>query len=441
MEAILYNWARIGREVGLPNAALIKALAQDRRITGFTVQEQKSIIWKIDRRLVLTLGFLYMISLMDRTNLGAASIAGTQKELEMNIKNNAYTVISLVFFLPYAIFQPPATILIRRLGPRLFLAVIVFLRGGVMIASLDWQTMAVLRVILGGLEAGFYPGSAYLLNTWYLRYELQKRNAIFYFIGSTASAFAGILAYSLMQLNGPAILQAGGGFSSNNYLFLRHLLLPRDRRLPRTLPKSWRFFASQEADFIIARIEHDRNDTQVEPFHLGTYFCYALDANVWAFSTLYMFTTTYAYAIAYFLPIILGEGMWFSVAKARCLVAPPYVVADIVMFVQAYFGDKWHLRSPIIAFNAAIGIIGLGLLSYTSNNGFRYFGQHPRAVERALKSATLIGGGAIGGIIRTSIFRPKDAPNLQAWDSGLSFGECSLACGTFFADFEILEGE
>jgi len=48
----------------------------DPRITAFTVEEQKKIVWRIDRRLVVTLGLLYMISLLDRTNLGAANIAG-----------------------------------------------------------------------------------------------------------------------------------------------------------------------------------------------------------------------------------------------------------------------------------------------------------------------------------------------------------------------------
>jgi hypothetical protein len=58
-----------------------------------------------------------------------------QKELNMNAKNNAYTIVSLVFFFPYAIFQPPATVAIREIGPRVFLATIVFLWGGVMIVS------------------------------------------------------------------------------------------------------------------------------------------------------------------------------------------------------------------------------------------------------------------------------------------------------------------
>lgn len=43
--------------------------------------EQARIVRRIDRRLVTTLGFMYCVSLMDRTNLGAANIAGMSTEL------------------------------------------------------------------------------------------------------------------------------------------------------------------------------------------------------------------------------------------------------------------------------------------------------------------------------------------------------------------------
>lgn len=43
---------------------------------AFTPEEQRKIIHRIDRRLVLTVGVMYCISLMDRTNLSAAAIAG-----------------------------------------------------------------------------------------------------------------------------------------------------------------------------------------------------------------------------------------------------------------------------------------------------------------------------------------------------------------------------
>jgi hypothetical protein len=58
-----------------------------------------------------------------------------QTELHMNDKNNAYTIVSLVFFIPYALFQPPALVLMRKAGPRLFLAGIVLLWGAIMIVS------------------------------------------------------------------------------------------------------------------------------------------------------------------------------------------------------------------------------------------------------------------------------------------------------------------
>lgn len=67
--------------------------------------------------------------------------------------------------------------------------------------------MVGLRIILGVLEAGFFPGCVYLMSTWYSRFELQKRYSAFYLIGSGASAFAGILAYGLMQMHGLAGLE------------------------------------------------------------------------------------------------------------------------------------------------------------------------------------------------------------------------------------------
>jgi hypothetical protein len=42
----------------------------------FTPEETRKIIHRIDRRLVTTVGLMYCISLMDRTNLSVAAIAG-----------------------------------------------------------------------------------------------------------------------------------------------------------------------------------------------------------------------------------------------------------------------------------------------------------------------------------------------------------------------------
>lgn len=62
--------------------------------------------------------------------------------------------------------------------------------------------MVALRIILGVLEAGLFPGAVFLLSTWYKRHEVAVRNSTFYLIGSCASGFGGILSYGLMQMNG-----------------------------------------------------------------------------------------------------------------------------------------------------------------------------------------------------------------------------------------------
>jgi len=47
--------------------------------------EGRKIIHKLDRRLVSATGLMFAISLMDRTNLGNANIAGMSGELELKV--------------------------------------------------------------------------------------------------------------------------------------------------------------------------------------------------------------------------------------------------------------------------------------------------------------------------------------------------------------------
>jgi MFS family permease len=102
-----------------------------------------------------------------------------------------YSVVTLVFFTTYIVFQPPATVIVRYLGPRTFLSFIVVAWGAVMIGmgfSDSFETLAALRVVLGILEAGFFPSCVYLLSTWYTRFDIGKRYSVFYILGSLASA-------------------------------------------------------------------------------------------------------------------------------------------------------------------------------------------------------------------------------------------------------------
>ena len=71
------------------------------------------------------------------------------------IANISQSIITLIFFITYTIFQPPATILCRKIGPRVFLSTITLLWGSLMIGFgfvQNWQTLVGLRALLGILE-------------------------------------------------------------------------------------------------------------------------------------------------------------------------------------------------------------------------------------------------------------------------------------------------
>lgn len=139
-----------------------------------------------------------------------------------------------------------------------------------------------------------------------------------------------------------------------------------------------------------------------------------------------------SYALAYFLPIILNQGLGFGAAVTQCLIAPPYAFAAIVMFGTGWFGDKYHQRGACVAFNATLCIIGLAVMGWAyGDQRARYFGAFfatagananvPSVLtyqannirgqwKRAFCSATLVGGGALGGIVGSTVFRSQDSP-------------------------------
>jgi hypothetical protein len=252
-----------------------------------------------------------------------------------------------------------------------------------------------------------------------------------------AGALSGIFAYGLMQMHGL------GGLDGWCWIFIIEGIITCLLGIgcyvlivdfPEEAASTWKFLNQKEIQFVIARIELDRHDVIPEPFAWGKYLRCALDLKYWAFAALYGLTTTTTYAIAYFLAVILREGMKFSLPAAQCLVTPPYVFSGIVMYVTSWYGDKYHVRGRIIVFNSILGLIGLPLLGFAHNNGVRYFGAflatasgnsnvpailtyHSNNVrgqwKRAFASATVVAFGGIGGIIGSTVFREQDAPNYR----------------------------
>jgi sugar phosphate permease len=146
----------------------------DEAAERFNPKEAAAIRRRIDFRLIPCLGLMYFVSLMDRKNVANAAIAGMRTDLDM-LEGYRYSLMTLVFFITYTLLQPPMTIICRKIGPRNFLPAVCLLWGAVIIGfgfSQKWTTLVALRLILGILEAGYFPGCVYLLSTWYTRCKM-----------------------------------------------------------------------------------------------------------------------------------------------------------------------------------------------------------------------------------------------------------------------------
>ncbi|RDA88896.1 hypothetical protein CP532_5520 [Ophiocordyceps camponoti-leonardi (nom. inval.)] len=399
----------------------------------FSPEQQRRIIHRIDRRLIGTIGLLYCVSIVDRTNMSVANVAGMGPDLRL--QGYRYNIANLVFFITYVVLQPPSTLLVRKFGPRLHLSALVLLWGCVMTGMgfvSDFQQLVGLRVLLGAFESGFFPSGVYLLSTWYTRYEVGKRYSSFYLLSCAAASFSGVLAFGLMHMDGLAHIRGWRwifiieGIITCLVALASYWLLVD---FPDSSRPSWRFLDARERQWVVDRIETDRADTRVTAFQPLLFARAARDWRIWVYGLVFFNTTTISYALAYTMPLILVGSMGFSVGAAQCLVAPPYVFAGFVTYASGWVSDRYRVRGPVVAANMVICLVGLPMMGWLPRAAGRYAGVFlvtagsnatiPLTLalqannvrgqwKRAFCSATLVAFGGLGGIAGSLVFRDQD---------------------------------
>jgi hypothetical protein len=77
-----------------------------RKVCGITLFQVLTIadllLLQVDFRLISVLGVLYLLSHIDRGNIGNAKIEGMDKDI--GLTGNQYNIASTIFFVPYILF-------------------------------------------------------------------------------------------------------------------------------------------------------------------------------------------------------------------------------------------------------------------------------------------------------------------------------------------------
>jgi hypothetical protein len=319
------------------------------------------------------------------------------------------------------------------------------------------------------VQSGFYPGCIFLLSCWYCRFEVQKRFSGFYLLALLASGFSNILAWALSLMKGV------GGLNGWRWIFIMvsrpegqlpwpwYACIHRsptndppqqgiitiflgllgfifivdfpDRSTAPQLITRRPFLTPSEAAIVKSRIDRDRGDAVADTLNLAKIRLHLRDWKLWEWAWLYLLNNVVTYSFGFFLPIILSGDMGYSTTLAQILSFPPYVAAAPWMLSTAWFADRYRKRGLVLILNASTAILGVAMMGFIrSSPGARYAGvflgvcgcnsnvptilsyMHNNIVgqtKRSVASALIIGGGAIGGIIASNIFRQADAPEYR----------------------------
>ncbi|KAJ8072786.1 hypothetical protein PM082_016345 [Marasmius tenuissimus] len=305
-------------------------------------EAEKRLVRKIDKRIVPTIWVLYTLSYLDRANIGNAKVGGMEEHL--NLTSNQYSVILLLFFVSYVLFEVPANMLLTRVRPSIFLSALCFLWGGIaacLAAGNSWQSLAGIRFVLGAVEAGFAPGVAFYLSSWYKRHELAKRYSIYYTATAVSGAFSGLLGGVITDklefargIHGWQWLLLIEGVGSCFVACFTWMILP-------DWPSTTKWLTAEERFIATRRLELDGigNNTQTgsEPTHKESLKMALKDWRVYYLAVMYMLATG-SQTIQYFIPTLVGQ-LGYSGYDKQYMTIPIYGVALVFILFFCFLSD------------------------------------------------------------------------------------------------------
>ncbi|RAO71446.1 uncharacterized protein BHQ10_007458 [Talaromyces amestolkiae] len=326
-------------------------------ITGevsFSPEEEKALLRKIDMHLLPTIWIMYLLSYMDRTNIGNAKISGMQTDLALT--SNQYSISLVVFFIGYVIFEVPSNLVLSRSRPSYFLPAIMIIWGALTIIMgviKDFKHLVVLRTLIGCVEAGFAPGVLLVLSSWYKRAEQSKRFAVYISAAILSGAFGGLLAAVIVDG-----LEGAHGIRGWRWLFIVEgaatigfALISKFILLD--FPATSRLLTEREKQIAIARLARDDVTSASEDPTRRLSSIKALKQAVkkwktWTFVVGYMVIVGSS-TLSYFYPTLI-KGLFgdASTQKINFLTIPIYGVAFVCTIITALFGDKVPQKRGLI---------------------------------------------------------------------------------------------
>jgi ACS family tartrate transporter-like MFS transporter len=318
---------------------------------------------RVTWRLLPFLLLLYIISWLDRVNVGFAKL---QMNADLGFSDTVYGFGAGIFFIGYGLCEIPSNLLLVRYGARIWIARIMITWGLISAGMMFVQgetSFYVMRFMLGVAEAGFLPGIIYYLSQWFPREE-RARAVSWFMIGIPLSVvFGGPLSGWLLGFDGrlglegwqwlyiveglPAVLL---GFVVLGYLTEK--------------PEEARWLTPAQREWLSARIAAEH--VEAKSRHRISVGEALTHPTVWLLALIMFCCQTGSYGLTLWVPTIVKGLSGYTDIEVGFFSALPYIAAAIGMILIGRSSDRSGERFMHVAVPTAIGALGFiatGLLS------------------------------------------------------------------------------
>lgn len=324
---------------------------------------EKQVTRKIFIRLLPLLICLYIISYLDRVNVGFAALT---MNADIGLSAAVYGWGAGLFFIGYCLFEVPSNILMTKVGPRRWIARILFTWGTVatcMALVEGPKSFLTLRFLLGVAEAGFFPAVIVYLTLWFPARYRARIISTFMLSIPISLAIGAPASTALLQLDGML------GLKGWQWLFIIQgipgvLMVAVVLKYLPDSPKKAKWLTDEEREWLAAELEKDVQQSVASGGPVSVWRIF-LNPVILALCAIYFCACAANVGLSMFLPQIL-KLQGFEHMEIGYLTAIPYIVGCIGMVSIGFLSDRYQQRKKFLLIAmmcVAVGLAGAGWLT------------------------------------------------------------------------------
>jgi MFS family permease len=310
---------------------------------------------KVTCRLIPFLVLCYVVSYLDRINVGFAKL---QMLSDLGFSETVFGLGAGIFFIGYFFFEVPSNIIMHRVGARIWIARIMITWGLVSAATLlvrtPWEFYGV-RFLLGLAEAGFFPGIILYLTYWYPAHRRARMVATFMLAIPLSGIIGGPVSGFIMQY-----LAGHSGWPGWKWLFLLEALpaiavgIVTIFYLDSGIRRS-KWLTDDEKELLASNIAADSREKIEHPSVAAVF----RDPRVWLMSWIFFSCAMGQYALTFWMPTLIKTAGIRSVLNIGLVTAIPYLATAVTMVLVGASADRhrerrWHLAIPMVIGSAGL---------------------------------------------------------------------------------------